>query len=110
MLSILTSVIGFVSIPKPRLEADYIIVGAGGAGCPLAARMAVAGLDVLLLEEGPNDDGTHFSLLFQANIDPYDASSSTTSKAPLESRMSKRRQAPNRRDSACIDGEKRQPL
>eukprot|EP00965_Chrysotila_dentata_P024023 795791-Pleurochrysis_carterae.AAC.7 len=55
----------FVRIPKPRLEADYIVVGVGGAGSPLAARMAAAGLDVLLLEEGTNNAGPHFSTFFQ---------------------------------------------
>ena len=36
---------------------DYVIVGAGAAGCIIAARLAEAGADVLLLEAGGEDAG-----------------------------------------------------
>jgi choline dehydrogenase len=37
------------------MEHDYIIVGAGSAGCVLAGRLAMTGAGVLLVEAGPRD-------------------------------------------------------
>lgn len=36
-------------------QADYVIVGAGSAGCVLAERLTAAGASVILLEAGPRD-------------------------------------------------------
>ena len=36
-------------------SADYVVVGAGSAGCVVATRLAQAGASVLLLEAGPPD-------------------------------------------------------
>jgi choline dehydrogenase len=37
------------------MQADYVVVGAGSAGCTVAARLAESGASVILLEAGPSD-------------------------------------------------------
>ncbi len=44
----------------PVNEADYVIVGAGSAGCAVAARLAESGARVALIEAGGNDDTMMF--------------------------------------------------
>ena len=52
---------------------DYVIVGAGAAGCVLANRLAASGTDtVCLLEAGPPDD----SIFLRIPAGVYKASSS----------------------------------
>ena len=41
-------------------EAEYIVVGAGSAGCAVAGRLADAGHSVVLLEAGGSDKSMMF--------------------------------------------------
>ena len=37
------------------MQADYVVVGAGSAGCTVAARLSESGASVIVLEAGPSD-------------------------------------------------------
>ncbi len=37
------------------MDAEYVVVGAGSAGCAIACRLAEGGAKVVLLEAGPKD-------------------------------------------------------
>tara|TARA_B110000908_G_scaffold126734_1_gene148723 strand:+ start:471 stop:2129 length:1659 start_codon:yes stop_codon:yes gene_type:complete len=57
-------------------EADYVIVGAGSAGCAIAYRLAEAGESVLVLEHGGTDAGPLIqmpaALSYPMNMKMYD--------------------------------------
>lgn len=58
------------------MQADYVIVGAGSAGCALAYRLAEAGKDVLVIEHGGSDVGPFIqmpgALSYPMNMSKYD--------------------------------------
>lgn len=58
------------------MEADYVIVGAGSAGCALAHRLVEAGKSVIVLEHGGSDFGPLIqmpgALSFPMNMRRYD--------------------------------------
>ena len=58
------------------MEADYVIVGAGSAGCAIAYRLAEAGESVLVIEHGGTDMGPLIqmpaALSFPMNMKRYD--------------------------------------
>ena len=57
-------------------DADFIIIGAGSAGCAMAYRLAEAGADVLILEHGGSDAGPFIqmpaALSYPMNMSMYD--------------------------------------
>ncbi|GAA5066967.1 choline dehydrogenase [Roseibacterium beibuensis] len=58
------------------MEADYIVVGAGSAGCAIAYRLAEAGKRVIVLEHGGTDAGPFIkmpaALSYPMNMPRYD--------------------------------------
>ncbi|MCY4333336.1 MAG: choline dehydrogenase [Litoreibacter sp.] len=58
------------------MQADYVIVGAGSAGCAMAYRIAEAGRSVIVIEHGGSDIGPFIqmpgALSFPMNMARYD--------------------------------------
>jgi choline dehydrogenase len=58
------------------MEADYVIVGAGSAGCAVAFRLAEAGRSVIVVEYGGSDAGPFIqmpgALSYPMNMSRYD--------------------------------------
>ncbi|PHQ99556.1 MAG: choline dehydrogenase [Marinosulfonomonas sp.] len=58
------------------MEADYVIVGAGSAGCAMAYRLSEAGVSVLVIEHGGSDAGPFIqmpaALSYPMNMGVYD--------------------------------------
>ncbi|WP_425043672.1 choline dehydrogenase [Primorskyibacter sp. S87] len=58
------------------MEADFVIVGAGSAGCAMAYRLSAAGASVLVIEHGGSDAGPFIqmpaALSYPMNMSRYD--------------------------------------
>ena len=58
------------------MQADYVIVGAGSAGCAIAYRLARAGRNVIVIEHGGTDAGPFIqmpaALSYPMNMSRYD--------------------------------------
>ncbi|MDX2482960.1 MAG: choline dehydrogenase [Pseudodonghicola sp.] len=58
------------------MEADFVIVGAGSAGCAMAYRLSEAGASVLVIEHGGSDAGPFIrmpgALSYPMNMPAYD--------------------------------------
>ena len=58
------------------MQADYVIIGAGSAGCAIAYRLAEAGKQVLIIEHGGSDAGPFIqmpaALSYPMNMKRYD--------------------------------------
>lgn len=58
------------------MEADYVIVGAGSAGCAIAHRLSEAGRSVIVIEHGGSDAGPFIqmpaALSYPMNMSRYD--------------------------------------
>jgi choline dehydrogenase len=48
--------------PTPDTEFDYIVVGSGAGGGPVASNLALAGYRVLLLEAGGETENAHYTV------------------------------------------------
>ncbi len=72
------------------MEADYVVVGAGSAGCAMAYRLAEAGRSVLVVEHGGSDWGPFIqmpgALSFPMNMARYDWGYQTEPEPHLDGR------------------------
>jgi choline dehydrogenase len=61
---------------NPDMEADFVIIGAGSAGCAMAYRLSQAGASVLVVEHGGSDAGPFIqmpaALSYPMNMARYD--------------------------------------
>lgn len=64
------------TLRSDTMRADYVIIGAGSAGCAIAYRLAEAGKSVIVIEHGGSDAGPFIqmpgALSFPMNMPRYD--------------------------------------
>ena len=72
------------------MEADFVIVGAGSAGCAMAYRLSEAGASVLVVEHGGSDAGPFIqmpaALSYPMNMSRYDGGSRSEPEPHLNNR------------------------
>ncbi len=72
------------------MEADYVVVGAGSAGCAMAYRLSEAGHSVIVVEHGGSDAGPFIqmpgALSFPMNMARYDWGYRTEPEPQLNNR------------------------
>ncbi|MDQ2088309.1 choline dehydrogenase [Marimonas arenosa] len=72
------------------MQADYVIVGAGSAGCAMAYRLAEAGRSVIVIEHGGSDAGPFIqmpaALSYPMNMSMYDWGYRTEPEPQLNNR------------------------
>ncbi len=72
------------------MEADFVIVGAGSAGCAMAYRLSEAGASVLVIEHGGTDAGPFIqmpaALSYPMNMSRYDWGYSSEPEPHLNNR------------------------
>ena len=73
-----------------QMQADYVIVGAGSAGCAMAYRLAEVGESVLVIEHGGTDIGPLIqmpaALSYPMNMKMYDWGYESEPEPHLEGR------------------------
>jgi choline dehydrogenase len=73
------------------MHADYVIVGAGSAGCAMAYRLAEAGKRVVVIEHGGSDAGPFIqmpgALSYPMNMGIYDWGFATEPEPHLGGRV-----------------------
>ncbi len=72
------------------MRADYVIIGAGSAGCAMAFRLSEAGKSVIIIEHGGSDIGPFIqmpgALSYPMNMSRYDWGYSTEPEPHLNNR------------------------
>ena len=86
----LTDAMSHGSYDSTAAEADYVIVGAGSAGCAMAYRLAEAGRSVVVIEHGGTDAGPFIqmpgALSIPMNSSRYDWGYETEPEPHLDGR------------------------